>query len=88
MRIMRAGLAALFPLLLAACEDEFSQDWTAIPDTVELFSLTRPELIGRASAFDFVWENRVAAETWGRAGRARYESLNLSWANVIQKLLA
>jgi glycosyltransferase involved in cell wall biosynthesis len=41
-----------------------------------------------ANAFDFIWENRDAAADWGRAGRARYESLNLSWSNVVQKLLA
>lgn len=41
-----------------------------------------------AAAFDFVWGNRNDAEAWGSAGRARYESLNLSWNNVIQKLLA
>jgi hypothetical protein len=71
MRIRRAAVAALFPLLLAACEDEFRQDWTATPDTIELFSLTRPELIGRASAFDFVppgvpiaVENPAATGNW------------------------
>lgn len=41
-----------------------------------------------ASAFDFVWENRDKAGAWGCAGRDRYQSLNLSWSNVIQKLLA
>jgi glycosyltransferase involved in cell wall biosynthesis len=41
-----------------------------------------------ANAFDFIWENRDVAADWGRAGRARYESLNLSWSNVVQKLLA
>ena len=41
-----------------------------------------------ASAFDLVWENRDQAAAWGRAARDRYESLNLSWSNVIQKLLA
>src|SRR5688500_17307278 len=54
MRTKRAVLTAFFPLLLVACEDEFKQEWTATPDTVELFSLSRPELIGRPSAFDFV----------------------------------
>ena len=44
-----------------------------------------PEALG--AAFDFVWENRDQAEAWGLNGRAHYESLNLSWANVIQKLL-
>lgn len=41
-----------------------------------------------AAAFDFLWENRNEAQAWGEAGRARYQSLNLSWSNVIQTLLA
>src|SRR6185369_9809146 len=41
-----------------------------------------------SAALDFVWENREEAAAWGRAGRDRYQSLNLSWSNVIQKLLA
>jgi hypothetical protein len=71
MRIHRAALPALFPLLLAACEDEFKQEWTAFPDTVELFSLSRPELLGRPSAYDFVppgipiaVENPAATGNW------------------------
>src|SRR5687768_5477375 len=54
MRTIRAVMTAFFPLLLGACEDEFKQEWSAVPDTVELYSLSRPELIGRPSAFDFV----------------------------------
>jgi len=41
-----------------------------------------------SAALDFVWENRDKAAALGRAGRDRYQSLNLSWSNVIQKLLA
>ena len=41
-----------------------------------------------AAAFDSLWENRRQAKTWGEAGRARYESLNLSWETVVKKLLA
>jgi len=41
-----------------------------------------------SAALDFVWENRDKAAALGRAGRDRYHSLNLSWSNVIQKLLA
>jgi glycosyltransferase involved in cell wall biosynthesis len=50
--------------------------------------IAEPTPSALAAAFDFVWENRGEVEAWGRAGRARYESLNLSWSNVIQKLLA
>jgi glycosyltransferase involved in cell wall biosynthesis len=41
-----------------------------------------------ANAFDSLWEKRQQAKTWGEAGRARYESLNLSWETVVNKLLA
>jgi glycosyltransferase involved in cell wall biosynthesis len=50
--------------------------------------IVEPTAAALAAAFDFVWEHRTEAEAWGRAGRARYQSLNLSWNNVIQKLLA
>jgi glycosyltransferase involved in cell wall biosynthesis len=41
-----------------------------------------------ANAFDLLWENRQQARDWGEAGRDRYESLNLSWETVVNKLLA
>jgi glycosyltransferase involved in cell wall biosynthesis len=50
--------------------------------------ITDPTPVALAAAFDFIWENRVEAKAWGRAARDRYESLNLSWSNVVQKLLA
>lgn len=50
--------------------------------------ITEPTPEALAAAFDHVWEKREEAVAWGRAGRVRYESLNLSWTNVIQKLLA
>ena len=50
--------------------------------------ITAPTAEALAAGFDLLWENRKQAAAWGRAGRTRYESLNLSWANVIQKLLA
>ena len=49
--------------------------------------ITEPAAESLAAAFDFVWEHRDAAEALGHAGRARYESLNLSWTNVVQTLL-
>jgi hypothetical protein len=54
-RMRRALLPAVFPLLLVGCDDEIDNSWPggALVDTVSMFSLSRPELIGRASAFDF-----------------------------------
>ena len=49
-------LCLLLALPLAACDDEFGpQDWSAFadPDTTVLYSLSRPEHLGRASAYDF-----------------------------------
>jgi glycosyltransferase involved in cell wall biosynthesis len=51
-----------------------------------LIAEATPEAL--SAAFDFVWENRDKAAALGRGGRDRYQSLNLSWSNVIQKLLA
>jgi glycosyltransferase involved in cell wall biosynthesis len=50
--------------------------------------ITDPTTEALAGAFDLVWENRQQAKAWGEAGRNRYGSLNLSWSNVIEKLLA
>ena len=50
--------------------------------------ITDPTPEALAAAFDFIWENRAEAKAWGLAARDRYESLNLSWSNVVQKLLA
>ena len=51
--LRRSPLLTLIPLLTAGCDDEFTQEWFASPDTTLLFSLSRPELLGRPSAFDF-----------------------------------
>ena len=68
------------------CRDSGGPLEFVIDDETGLIAEPAPESL--AAAFDSVWENRGAAEALGRAGRARYESLNLSWANVVQKLLA
>ncbi|MEA2175900.1 MAG: hypothetical protein QOD00_3492 [Blastocatellia bacterium] len=41
-----------------------------------------------ARAMDQLWENRAQAKSWGEAGRALYEGMNISWSNVIRRLLA
>jgi glycosyltransferase involved in cell wall biosynthesis len=50
--------------------------------------ITDPTPEALAAAFDHVWENRNDAAGWGKAARLQYENLDLSWANVIRKLLA
>jgi glycosyltransferase involved in cell wall biosynthesis len=68
------------------CRDSGGPLEFVVDQTTGLITDPIPEAL--AAAFDFVWENRDQSKAWGQAGRNRYEGLNLSWANVIQKLLA
>jgi hypothetical protein len=50
-------------LLATACGDGLGpQTWDATPDTTVLYSITRPELIGQPSAYDFVSLVRITLE--------------------------
>ena len=40
-----------------------------------------------AEAMDTLWADRRRAAAMGDAGRARYQDLHISWANVVEKLL-
>lgn len=40
-----------------------------------------------ADALDTIWENRSATERMGRAGRERYDLLNITWKHVLDCLL-
>ena len=68
---MRLRFAFLFLLtpMLTACDDDLNQDWTAVPDTVLLYSLSRPELLGKPSAYDFYDGVPVAVENPQASGR-------------------
>ncbi len=41
-----------------------------------------------AAAMDELWDNRAAARAMGKAGRELYESLDISWPAVVERLLA
>lgn len=41
-----------------------------------------------AEAMDLIWENRDIARRWGVAARQRYETLDISWTNVVNALLS
>ncbi len=41
-----------------------------------------------AHAMDNLWENRTWAKSLGNSGRDFYDSLNITWSNVAQKLIA
>jgi hypothetical protein len=67
-RILRY-LVLMLAAGLAACNDPYGPRlWSAAPDTVELYSLSRSEFIGRASAFDFVSAFAVPVEAPGATG--------------------
>jgi hypothetical protein len=36
---------------------------------------------------DELWEDRRRAKQWGDEGRQRYDDLNISWGNVLERLL-
>jgi hypothetical protein len=66
----RSGLFVLLLPVVTACGDDFERDWEQIPDTVLLYSLSRPEFIGRNSAIDFTSgsaravEDQVSTNAW------------------------
>lgn len=74
MRRLLFTLLLAAPLVTTACEDPFGPgDWgpgAAEPDTVEIYSLSRVDLIGLPSAFDFTPNGfgRVVVESPGVSG--------------------
>lgn len=50
--------------------------------------VTKPKAHALAEAFDRLWADRPLAAEFGRAGRAAYDALELSWPKVIAQLLA
>ncbi|MGH7506984.1 MAG: hypothetical protein ACRELX_15110, partial [Longimicrobiales bacterium] len=61
----RLRLAALIALpVVGACDDGFGpQNWDATPDTVVVFSISRPELLGKPSGFDMTRLEPVTIES-------------------------
>jgi len=65
----RFSLIFLAAVSASACDDELGiQNWDAQPDTIPLFSLSRPDLLGLPSAYDFVNRRQVEVETPGNGG--------------------
>lgn len=48
--------------------------------------ITEPSPVALAAAFDYLWMHRDEARAWGVAARARYETLDISWSNVVDRL--
>lgn len=49
--------------------------------------VTEPSPEAVAEAIDALWADRASAARMGRNGRERYESLGISWANAVQRLV-
>ena len=41
-----------------------------------------------AAAMDWLWTDRRQAAAWGRTGRQNYDELEISWPQVVRRLLA
>jgi glycosyltransferase involved in cell wall biosynthesis len=47
-----------------------------------------PTSASLAAAFDLAWRERDRMHEYGAAGRARYDSMDISWSHVVRKLAA
>lgn len=54
----------------------------------ETGTICEPDAASLARAMDELWADRNHARQLGRAGRAGYEKMNLSWAQVVDTLLS
>lgn len=50
--------------------------------------IAEPAAESLAKALDRIWEERDEAKKWGKAGRALYEEMEISWPHVVLKLLS
>jgi glycosyltransferase involved in cell wall biosynthesis len=50
--------------------------------------VAEPSPSALSAAMDLLWENPGQAKRWGEAGRQRYLDLHITWADVIERLLA
>jgi hypothetical protein len=65
----RFALIFLAAVSASACDDDLGvQPWDATPDTIPLFSLSRTDLLGLPSAYDFVNRRQVEVEIPGSGG--------------------
>ena len=54
-KLGRLSLLCALAVSMTACDEDLGLDeWNATPDTVTLYSLSRPEFINQPSAFDFI----------------------------------
>ena len=69
-KLARPLLLAAAAFSMAACDDDLGLGtWSAAPDTATLFSLSRPDLIGLPSAYDFINHTVFEVESPGATGQ-------------------
>jgi glycosyltransferase involved in cell wall biosynthesis len=78
--------AMLAAKAVITCDDSGGSLEFVIDQTTGL--VTEPMPAQLAQAMDQLWDDRALAQRLGASGRDRYDSLNISWANVVQRLLA
>ena len=83
-KLARLLLIGLLALTTVACRDDLGlDDWSDRPDTTVIYSLSRPELLGQPSAYDFVnhvpmrVESPTAPNNWDVAARDEANQLAL-----------
>jgi hypothetical protein len=65
----RFALILMAAVAVSGCEDDFSiQPWDDTPENISLFSLSRSDLIGLPSGYDFVNRRIVEVEQPGAGG--------------------
>lgn len=68
-KLGRLALLLSLAVTTTACRDDLGlDDWVAIPDTVTLYSMSRPELLGQPSAYDFINHLVMRVEALSAAG--------------------
>ena len=50
--------------------------------------IAEPEPEALALAMDKLWTDRELAKSWGEQGRAVYERMDITWSNVVRRLLS
>lgn len=50
--------------------------------------ISEPSAENLGAAFDRIWSQREQAREWGKAGRALYDKLQITWPGVVRKLIS
>jgi glycosyltransferase involved in cell wall biosynthesis len=78
--------AMLASKAVITCDDSGGPLEFILPEKTGLITPANPDKL--AAAMDTLWQDRELAKKLGRAGRAHYDALGLSWTKVVKQLLA